>query len=88
VYKTSGIEAAKRHFLGLVERESDQKDFGAYHFIRAYSILQDKDRLMDVLDRCYQERLWPYTLIKELPDLDFLRSDPRYIALLKKMNLD
>jgi serine/threonine protein kinase/Tfp pilus assembly protein PilF len=88
VYKTSGIKAAKRHFLDLVERESDQKDFGAYHFIRAYSILQDKDRLMDVLERCYRERLWPYTLIKELPDLDFLRSDPRYIALLKKMNLD
>lgn len=68
VYKTSGIKAAKRHFLDLVERESDQKDFGAYHFIRAYSILQDKDRLMDVLERCYRERLWPYNVnIPSLP---------------------
>ncbi len=88
VYKTSGIKAAKRHFLDLVERESAQEDFGPYHFIRAYSILQDKDRLMDVLERCYRERIWPYAFIKELPDLDFLRSDPRYKALLKKMNLD
>jgi len=88
VYKTSGIKAAKTYFLELVEREFDHKDFGAYHFIRAYSILQDKDSLMDVLERCYRERLWPFTLIKELPDLDFLHSDPRYIALLKKMNLD
>lgn len=88
VYKTSGIKAAMRHFLGQVEFEPDQKDFGAFHFIRAYSILEDKDRLMDVLERCYRERLWPYTLIKELPDLDFLHSDPRYLALLKKMNLD
>jgi serine/threonine protein kinase/tetratricopeptide (TPR) repeat protein len=88
VYKTSGIKAAQRHFLDLVEWGSRQKDFGAYHHIRAYSILQDKDRLMDVLESCYEERIWPYMFIKELPDLDFLRSDPRYIALLKKMNLD
>jgi serine/threonine protein kinase/tetratricopeptide (TPR) repeat protein len=87
VYKTSGIEAAMRHFLDQVEWETGLKDFGAYHHIRAYSILRDKDRLMDVLEKCYQERIWPYMFIKELPDLDFLHSDPRYIALLKKMNL-
>jgi tetratricopeptide (TPR) repeat protein len=88
VYKTSGIKAAKRHFLDLVEWGSNKKDFGAYHHIRAYSILRDKDRLMDVLEKCYQERIWPYMFIKALPDLDFLHSDPRYIALLKRMNLD
>jgi len=43
---------------------------------------------MDVLERCYRDRIWPYMFIKELPDLDFLHSDPRYVALLKKMNLD
>jgi tetratricopeptide (TPR) repeat protein len=88
VYKASGIKAAQKHFLDLVEFGSGKKDFGAYHHIRAYSILRDKDRLMDVLERCHQERIWPYEFIKELPDLDFLHSDPRYVALLKRMNLD
>ena len=88
VFKTSGIKAAQRHFLDLVEWGSRQKDFGAYHHIRAYSILRDKDRLMDVLESCYEERIWPYMFIKALPDLDFLHSDPLYIALLKRMNLD
>jgi serine/threonine protein kinase/Tfp pilus assembly protein PilF len=88
IYKTSGIEEATRYSINSLKKASEYVYVHPSQFIPFYSLLKDKDQLMDVLETCYQERSWPVCLLKVHPDLDILRSDPRFKALLKKMNLE
>ena len=50
--------------------------------------MKDYDRAMDYFEKAYEEKFWSLAYIsliaKEHPEL---RDNPRYIALLKKMNL-
>ena len=43
---------------------------------------------MDLLEKAYQERSGCVASLKVFPDWDPLRSDPRFIELLKKVGLD
>ncbi len=53
-----------------------------------YLIMKDYDRAMDYFEKAYEEKFWSLAYIsliaKEHPEL---KDNPRYIALLKKMNL-
>jgi serine/threonine-protein kinase len=53
-----------------------------------YVVLGDKDRGFEWLERAYNERDVGLLSIKVDQDLASIRSDPRYIALLRKMNLE
>ena len=53
-----------------------------------YGVLGDSDRAFSLLDRAFSERDVGLTFLKVEPWYDPLRSDPRFKALLKKMNLD
>jgi hypothetical protein len=53
-----------------------------------YIGLGDKDLAIEWLERAFDERSSDLRRIKVHPIYDSLRSDPRFIALLKKMNLE
>lgn len=53
-----------------------------------YLGLQDADAAMEWMEKAYAERWSDVIWIKTAPEYDWLRPDPRFRALLKKMKLD
>jgi TolB-like protein/DNA-binding winged helix-turn-helix (wHTH) protein/Tfp pilus assembly protein PilF len=56
------------------------------HIAGAYIGLRDKDKVMNWLERGFEEHDEVVIWIKVAPDLDFVRSEPRFQALLRHMN--
>jgi serine/threonine protein kinase/tetratricopeptide (TPR) repeat protein len=88
IYNTSGTEDAARFAISLYQKASEFADIPIDSFLLPYSVLKDKEQMMIMLEKCYQERLQPIVVLKVDPRLDFIRSDPRFQALLKKVGLD
>lgn len=61
-------------------------DPASYQFAQIYAQLGDKDQAFAALDRAWTIRDTGLFSLKSDPFLDPLRSDPRYAALLRKMN--
>ena len=49
--------------------------------------LGERDAALDWLERAYSERLWLMCVLKTDPIFDDLRDNPRFNALLHRMNL-
>jgi hypothetical protein len=60
---------------------------GAYQIAMIYAWRGDKDRAFEWLDRAYAQSDGGLTLLKTDPATRGLRGDPRYAALLRKLNL-
>ena len=52
-----------------------------------YACLKRKEEALDYLEQSYKERAPWLVRIQSNPDYDFLHSDPRYQAIVKKMGL-
>ena len=52
-----------------------------------YVGLGDKDRAFEWLDKAVEARSWELPVLKANPTFDVLRSDPRFPALLARLNL-
>jgi TolB-like protein/Tfp pilus assembly protein PilF len=59
----------------------------AYQIANVYAWRGERDKAFEWLDRAYAQRDAGLSYIKSDPLLVKLRSDPRYTAMLKKMNL-
>jgi hypothetical protein len=55
-------------------------------FAQAYTGLGEKDEAIAWLERAYEEHDQGMVDIKAYPGLDSLRSDPRFQAVLRRMN--
>ena len=69
------------------ERGEHRPLMAAYDIAAVYAWRGEKDKAFEWLDRAYQHREAPLVGIKDDRPLDSLRGDPRYMALLRKMNL-
>ena len=70
----------------LAQIRSRYADRGGFQYARILAQLDDKDGAFKALDRAWEIRDAGLTGLKTDPYLDPLRSDPRYAALLRKMN--
>jgi tetratricopeptide (TPR) repeat protein len=75
---------AQRHLDFLIARWASN---GAYQIAEVYARWGDKDAAFHWLDRAEQQRDGGMTLLKVDLLLKSLHGDPRYSALLRKMNL-
>ena len=41
---------------------------------------------LDALEKSYEERAWFLTCLNTAPEFDFIRSEPRFQTLLRRMN--
>lgn len=70
----------------LAEMRIRDGDMASYQYGRILGQLGDKGAAFDALDRAWEIRDAGLTGLKTDPYLDRLRTDPRYAALLRKMN--
>jgi hypothetical protein len=59
---------------------------GAYNIATIYASLGKKDQAFDWLEKSYEDRTFWLAGLKVDPEMDTLRSDPRFKELLRRMN--
>ncbi len=82
----AGREREAREILQRLEERSKHAFVPAYDLAVIYLALEDKDAALNYLQKAYQERDWAMFVLKVEPRWDPLRSDPRFQALLRKLN--
>jgi tetratricopeptide (TPR) repeat protein len=59
----------------------------AHDLATIYAALGDKDKALDLLEQSFQERAYRLAWMKVDPQVDSLRSEPRFAAILKAMKM-
>jgi tetratricopeptide (TPR) repeat protein/DNA-binding winged helix-turn-helix (wHTH) protein len=84
-YHVKGYEGYLREVIAI-ELE-DNPDRYPYRIALNYAQLGEKDQAFRYLDRAYQLHHCDLLLMNVDPELDFLRSDPRFLALRRRVGL-
>jgi len=85
IYQESGIEGI---IFWLIDWTIVDKPLKASYFIASlYAISGDSQIAIEYLEKALENGDARIPRINNNPDFDFLREDPRFISLLKKMNL-
>jgi Flp pilus assembly protein TadD len=87
-YGATGNQAEAEVILnGLIEK-SIEEYVHSIAIARIYIGLGDNDNAISWLEKAYEERSYELTFLNTEPIYDPLRSDPRFIELVKKMNFE
>ena len=89
-YATSGFEAAiraltKQQLERLNERMKRGEYVPAFEYVRAYTLLGDKEQAFTWLDKAVQERNGFVFEVRVNPIYDSLRDDPRFQESLRRV---
>jgi tetratricopeptide (TPR) repeat protein len=84
-YATSGDRAKAQAVLHELNQTSSSQFFSEFSVASVYLGLGDKERALDLLQKAYEARSQWMIFLKVDKIFDSLRSDPRFIALLKKV---
>ncbi len=86
-YAKSGLRAARLKFAQLMERHY-KGNYDAMWVAFQYGTIQDGPKVLQWLDEALraQEDNFPFQA-KTAPEFDFLRADPRFQALLRRVGL-
>jgi len=86
VYAVVGRKDDARKVLGQLNELSKQRFISPFRWATIYAGLGEKDKALGWLEKGYQERSLP-SYIQAVPDFDSLHSEPRFVDLLRRMNL-
>ena len=79
VYRLSGY---KGYMLKLAEAEHVENPPGSAHF---YALLNDEPRAIGALEAAYNKHMGTLLFIRSAPELDSIRSSPRYRDLVRRI---
>ena len=85
-YAASGQREEAQRVLDQVDELSKQKYATPYFRARIYAALGEFQQALHWLETAYQERSAPMAFLKIDPQLDNLRSEPRFHDLLRRIN--
>jgi serine/threonine protein kinase/tetratricopeptide (TPR) repeat protein len=85
-YAASGRIAEARQSLEELLNRSRTGHVSKYLIATVYAALGDKNDALTRLEQAYSERSWYLGFLKSDPELDTLRSEPRFKDLLRRMN--
>jgi len=85
-YAVAGHRDEAQKILRQLQERSSEQFVTPYMIGRIYAALGQKDEAFRWLNTAYEERAPWMVLLKRDPRLDGLRSDPRYEALVRRMN--
>jgi TolB-like protein/Tfp pilus assembly protein PilF len=86
-YSRSGYNGAIRAWLGDLISQSTHHYVSAFTVAELYARLGEKDHALEWLEKAYQTRDAQMVDVGTEPTFDFLHSDPRYAALLRRVGL-
>jgi hypothetical protein len=86
-FNESGWRSFERMRLDLLAQKSKKQDLPPTLMAGLYGLAGEKDAAFAWLNKAIDERDGWIALIKVQPAYDSLRTDPRYIKLLERMNL-
>jgi serine/threonine protein kinase len=84
-YKASGCRGLIQKQFEL-DRDPSSKDYAAFDAAGFAALLEKKDEAFGLLEKAYAERVG-IVFLKIEPQLDNIRSDPRYAELLQRAGL-
>ena len=87
VYGLAGKRSEARKILEELGKLSNQKYVSPFPIAVAYTGLDEKDRAFAALDKAYVDKSWGMGMLEVNPVFDPLRPDPRFSALLERVNL-
>jgi adenylate cyclase len=87
-YATAGRRADAMRVLEKLREWSKHRYVTPWAFMSVYRSLGDGEETFRWLDIAYRDRSSAIPAMKEDPSWDVYRSDPRFIAMLKKVGLD
>jgi len=86
-YASAGNQEEAQKILEELQAHSKDKYVSHYNYAIIYAALGDTDQAISSLEKAFDEKSSMLVWIKVDPNLDSLRSDPRFSALLRKMGL-
>jgi tetratricopeptide (TPR) repeat protein len=86
-YAVAGKTGEARQVLNQLLERSRQSYVSPYYIALIYAGLGEKDEVFEWLEKAYDERESYFNLFKVEPVFDSLRTDPRYLSLLKRVGL-
>ncbi|HEV8366769.1 MAG TPA: protein kinase [Pyrinomonadaceae bacterium] len=84
-YKQGGLDGYLRKHIEVLKEESKRSYISPYFIALDYGQLGDKDRVFEWLEKAYAERSSWLVEVRLEPIWEFVRSDPRYPDLLRRM---
>jgi serine/threonine protein kinase/Tfp pilus assembly protein PilF len=84
-YAKSGRTDEARKLLADLKEQSKKRYVAPYWIAMIYVGLDEKDEAFAWLEKAYQERSWFLVWIKMDPHVDSLRSDSRFIDLMRRV---
>jgi serine/threonine-protein kinase len=88
IYARAGRRSEAQNIVEQLVQYSKQRYVPAIVVALIYAGLGETDLALEWLEKAYEQRDPQMFRIKVVPSFDPLRSDPRFIALLKKMGLE
>ncbi len=82
-----GMRALWKKWVSQDPGIAGMEDQDPMRFAALYSLLDDREQSLSWLEKAYQERSPLMEFVKEEPDFDNLRSDPRFVELLHRVGL-
>jgi TolB-like protein/Flp pilus assembly protein TadD len=80
-------KAEARRVLTELQQLSTRRYVAPFHFAMVYTGLGDRDEAFAWLEKAYDARSWYLTWLKTAPEVDSLRSDPRFADLVRRIGL-
>jgi serine/threonine protein kinase len=87
LYARLGRKSDAEQVLQELTRRSEKRYVSPYFFATVYAGLGQKEQALKSLEKGYADRSMFMTLTIDDPELDPLRSDPRFRALLRQMGM-
>jgi serine/threonine-protein kinase len=76
-----------REYLDQLYRRRAERYVSPVDFVKLHNELGDRDQVFEWMEKAYQDRRGWLVYLKVEPAMDNLRDDPRFTAMLGRMNL-
>ena len=86
-YRKARLKGACTAIIELLKNKARTEYVSPYQMATYYALMGDRDQTFEWLEKAYKERSGRLEYIKTEDFFDGLRSDPRYVDLLRRMGL-
>jgi tetratricopeptide (TPR) repeat protein len=86
-FETGGARGVEQWGVANIERQAIKHHVAPFDIATQYAFLGDKEGTLRSLEEAYRERSPWLVFLQNEPEFDFLHSDERYRAIVKKIGL-